>query len=163
MKIEHNKLRDIPHRYCVAGSRGFDDEKVFDSHIRRILKDHDLDTEEAKAKIVFITGNAPSGADKLIIDWCKANGYNWCEFDAPWDDVEAEGAVIKNNPRTGKPYNVLAGFWRNEEMAEAMTYLITFYDGVSPGTSDMIERAVEHQVPRENILVPVKEKRKWTK
>lgn len=159
MKIPREKLRDIKHRYCVAGSRGFDDAVTFDAHIRRILKEHGLDTPEAKKTLVFITGNAPSGADRLIIDWCKANDYDWCEFDAPWDDVEAEGAVIKYHPVTKKPYNCLAGFWRNEEMAEAMTYLITFYDGASPGTSDMIERAVEHQVPRENVLVPVKDKR----
>lgn len=148
--ITPDQLRSYKHRICVAGSRGFNDAVFFDKAITAHLKELDCKKEE----VIFISGAAKTGADDLIIKWAKLNGYACAEYHPKWDVVDIEGAVVRTN-RQGKQYNVLAGFWRNEEMAEVMTELITFYDGQSSGTKDMIDRAEEHQVPRKTILVNV--------
>jgi hypothetical protein len=58
-------------------------------------------------------------------------------FAPKWDDIEAKGAVIKH--RRGRPYNALAGFWRNQEMAEYAEQAVIFPGG--RGTNDMFNRA----------------------
>lgn len=88
----------------------------------------------------------------MIIRWCEENGWFYSLFPAAWDDVNAPGAVVRTNGR-GKPYNVRAGFIRNGEMAEVGTHLLTFYDGVSNGTPDMIEHATQRKLSALTIIV----------
>jgi hypothetical protein len=157
--LEKDCLKDFEWRIIVAGSRGFEDVVLFDEHIWSLLKDLSLDKEEDKKKVVFITGAAKSGADDLIIRWCKKNGYSWVEFHPRWDEIDVEGAVVRTRG-DGKQYNLLAGFWRNEEMSEVGNYLITFYDGVSSGTRDMINRMQELEIPCRVVLVHIEKDEK---
>ncbi len=108
------------HRIIVAGTRGFNDYEYFSKKIKEIISD-------IEGNFIFYSGMASSGADKLIIDFCKKEGYLYHPYPADWD-------------RFGKG----AGFIRNGMMAATGTWLIAFHDGVSPGTSHMIKVAKEH-------------------
>lgn len=110
-----------------------------------------------KESLVFISGNARSGADALIIRWCKEHGYPWAEFDAAWDDLNAPGAVIMEN-KFGKQYNAVAGYDRNDKMATVGTKLVIFWDGLSKGTKQMRERAGERKLKIVTILIDIVKK-----
>ncbi len=96
---------------------------------------------------------AKHSPDWLIYEWAKAHDYHWCEFYPQWDDIDTEGAIIKY--RNGRPYNSLAGYWCNEEIAEVCTHGISFYDGVSRGTQDMIDRVNDHGSPCDVYLFSI--------
>lgn len=120
------KLRDYTVRIIVAGSRLYNDRKAFHEEIVEYLNRFD-------EPVLFISGAASSGADRLIIEWCKKFNYPCLQYPADWD-------------KNGKA----AGFIRNAEMAEVATHLLCFYNGVSPGTKDMISVANE-----KNLIIRV--------
>lgn len=98
-------------------------------------------------RVTVLSGMCPDSPDEVGIWWADARGWPWESFPAPWDDVTAPGAVIRHR-RDGKPYNVLAGHWRNEEMivrghADA---LVLFHKNKSGGSQDMLERARNHNL-----------------
>ena len=107
-------------RIIVAGTRGFNDYEFFSNKIKEIIAD-------IEGNFIFYSGMASSGADKLIVDFCKKEGYLYHPCPADWD-------------RFGKG----AGFIRNGFMASTATWLIAFHDGKSPGTEHMIKVAKEH-------------------
>jgi hypothetical protein len=150
---DKDQLKNYEYRIVVSGSRGFDDEKVFDENLRKYLRDLGLAGNENKSRVCFISGDAKTGPDSMIQNWCEQNGYTYIRFATKWDEIDMEGAVVKE--RNGRKYNVLAGFWCNEEMSEVANYLITFYDGVSSGTQDMITRMTDKHNPCRVILVQV--------
>lgn len=77
----------------------------------------------------------PRGADRIIYQETKRLGFKVETFPADWD-------------RYGKG----AGVRRNEEMAKSGAQkCIAFWDGVSPGTKDMTDRAKLHHIPVEVI------------
>lgn len=115
--LKSKELKDYNIRVIVAGSRGFSDKILFHEKMINFLEDVD-------EPVLFISGAAPSGADDLIIRWCKRYGYPCKEQPADWDK-----------------YGRSAGFKRNVEMAKIATHLIVFYDGISPGTTHMLEQA----------------------
>lgn len=143
--VDKERLKEFPTRIVVFGSRGFTDMALFDQCMRKYLKDNDLDKESDKVKIVFLVGMTKTGGEFLIYQWAKEHGYRWSEFYPNWDDVDTEGAVIRY--RDGKPYNSVAAFWRDEEMAEVCTHGVSFYDGVSTGTQNMIDRVADKGSP----------------
>lgn len=149
-----DRLKDFEYRIAVSGTRGFDDEKIFDEKLRKYVKDLGIGAEEDKPKIVFICGDAKSGSDAMLPGWCKKNGYECMPFETKWSEVDVEGAVVRTN-NSGRSYNILAAYWCNEEMAEVANYLITFYDGVSTGTQDMITRMTERGNPSRVVLVHI--------
>lgn len=129
----HDELVNFDYRVVVFGSRGYDDYESFaesmDLYVQR------FDPEKS---MIFLSGMASSGADALIVRWCKERGRPWAEFPAAWDDIAVPGAVVRTN-RQGKPYNVVAGFQRNRKMAAVSSNYVSFYDGSSPGTKDMLD------------------------
>jgi SLOG family YspA-like protein len=54
------------------------------------------------------------------------------------------GCDVEEYPADWNQYGKRAGFIRNEEMAKAGNVLVAFWDGISKGTWDMIERALSH-------------------
>ena len=78
------------------------------------------------------------GVDNLGERWAKRNDIPCKKFPAKWDDLEAEGAVIKSGQYGD--YNAKAGFDRNLQMAEYADALIAIDQGTS-GTRDMIKQA----------------------
>jgi hypothetical protein len=89
---------------------------------------------------VLIVGRCKGGADKHAEDWAIARGISVDPYPAAWDDVEAPGAVVRYRKGTGEPYNILAGFWRNQEMIDKgkPDAGVGFPGGT--GTADMLAR-----------------------
>lgn len=124
-------LQDYRVRIVVAGTRGYNNRREFHEIICQYL-------ETFEDPVLFISGGARTGADHLIIEWCNKFDYPCKIYPAFW---ESEGKI--------------AGFLRNERMAKAATDLITFHDGVSPGTADMKRRASFHQLRTLDILIEI--------
>ena len=75
------------------------------------------------------------GADRMGWEFAKSNGIPVHEFPADWG-------------RYGKA----AGPIRNRAMAEFSSGLLAFHDGVSPGTTNMIDTARALNMPVRVIL-----------
>lgn len=145
---DQDELRNYKHRVVVFGSRGFNDYKTFSDCMFEYLKDNDI----KRGEVIFLSGMANMdkekkedqiGADAFIVHWCMEHDYPWTEHWADWSDVNSHGAIIRY--KKGRPYNLLAGFTRNEEMAELCNKGVSFYDGVSRGTKDMMDRMAKRQ------------------
>jgi hypothetical protein len=93
--------------------------------------------------ITEIVSGTANGVDRCGEEYAKSNNIAVKKFPAQWDNIKAKGAVVKTN-KYGKKYNVLAGFWRNKEMAEYADALIAIVKNDSPGTNNMIEIAKEN-------------------
>jgi hypothetical protein len=95
-----------------------------------------------------VWGMCPKGGDLYGKEWADLHSIPVTPFKPEWDNIDAPGAVIKY--RNGKPYNVRAGFDRNEKMAvyaaERKGSLIAVLKGKSDGTMDMIRRAQKHNL-----------------
>ena len=140
-KITKKQFLEYPHRILIAGTRSYDDVDHFNKTMQEIIEPF-----KDKSKIAFASGGASSGADKLIIDWCKANDYPYCVFKANWEDISSKTAIIKTNA-AGVKYNTMAGFDRNEEMAAHVNHGFLFWDKKSPGTKDMLARLKAKHIP----------------
>lgn len=121
-------------RVIVAGSRKFTDYTRFCKMIDKLILRYQHE------KLLFISGVATGGPDKMIINYCKMYGNDYVEVPADWDNITAKVLKIKVNAN-GQKYNALAGFARNQKMAEIGTHLLCYWDGISPGTADMITRS----------------------
>lgn len=86
------------------------------------------------------------GADQLGYRYGIENKIFVNVFIAQWEDIHKPNAVIKTN-KFGKKYNALAGFERNERMAEYADRCIVFWDGKSKGSKHMIAMCEKHNVP----------------
>ncbi len=154
--LSHEAIADYDEAIVVAGSRNFNDYAKF----CELLEDWII-LEYPRATLIFISGKARSGADDMIIRWCRENGRAWTEYPADWDDLGAPGAFVKRNAR-GKLYNAAAGHQRNKKMAEAATRALVFWDGQSPGTRNMIEEAEKLGLnPKVLMIDGDREKRNW--
>lgn len=91
-------------------------------------------------KITEVVSGQARGVDTVGEVWAKSNGIPIKTFKPNWDDITADGAVVKTN-KYGKKYNAMAGFQRNQEMADYADALIAIWKAKSSGTGDMIERA----------------------
>jgi len=126
--------KDYPdHRICVAGSRSWkptlENKLRFHDEICDLLED--IKSYDPQGGVLFVSGAAPDGADRMIIEWCHRWGYPCIEMPAMWNDYrEFAERTGKKNP---------AGMLRNRQMRDVITYLLAFYDGVSRGTKDMID------------------------
>lgn len=125
------KLKDYTVRIIVAGSRGYNDRNTFHEYIVEYLNRFDI-------PVLFISGAALSGADRLIIQWCEKYKYPCKQYPANWD-------------KNGKA----AGFIRNEEMSEIATHLLCFYNGISPGSKNMIALANDKKLTSTVIAITV--------
>ena len=77
-------------RIIVAGTRKYHDYEQFSTLITKCL------TIYGNEPIIFISGKANSGADKLIIDYCKEKKLPWVEFPADWDQHQKAAGYIRN-------------------------------------------------------------------
>lgn len=148
---DHAELKNYDYRIIVAGTRGYNDYDFFST----IISGHV--STLPKEKVIFVSGKAKTGADDLIIRWCKEHGYPWVEFEPDWDDITVPGAVIRTN-NFGKEFNVIAGYTRNTAMSEVGTELITFWDGKSDGTIHMRRVAKARHLTIMDILIEVPKK-----
>lgn len=156
--LQKDRLKDFEYRIFVNSSRGFSDGKVFDENLRQYLTDLGVAGDDFKSKVCFVACDSYGGIWATLDAWCKKNGYEAIPFTPAWGDIDAEGSVIRE--KNGRQYNILAGHWCNEEMAEVANYLITFYDGVSTDTRDIITRMTDNYNPCRVILVHIEKDEK---
>ena len=121
-------------KIIIAGGREFNNLRLL-AHVCDFLLKEQTDIE-------IISGMA-RGADKLGAYYAKMRGYKVIEKPAPWDEIEGKPSrEIRINPN-GKKYWILAGNYRNNEMADEGDALIAFWDGKSKGTKSTISIAKE--------------------
>lgn len=137
-ELQSLEPRDYEIRIIVAGSRGYNDRQEFHDVLCAYI-------ERFEGKpILFISGAARTGADNLIILWCKKFGYPCKEMPADWD-----------NPELGKR----AGYVRNSAMASVGTHLLEFYDGQSRGSAHMIDEAINKGIMVKIVRIEVPDPR----
>lgn len=129
-ELQSLDTRDYRIIVIVCGSRKFYDKHLFHERLLNYLEDFD-------EPVLFVSGAAHSGADNMIIRWCKKFRYPCLEKPADWDK-----------------YQKRAGFIRNHEMGDMATHVLSFWDGVSPGTKDMIEYAEYKGLHIKIITIP---------
>ena len=112
-------------RIIVSGGRDFADYQRLESVLD--------DVTEGRTDVEIVSGHA-KGADLLGERYAREHGIMYTVFPADW-----------------KQFPIRAGFIRNREMLDYATdkeaMLISFRDGKSHGTKDMIELAKEACVP----------------
>lgn len=128
-----NQIESFINKVIIAGSRNFNDVPLFVSKMNELIDKFKLN----KDNTIFITGMASSGADALIVDYCKHSGWQWLEVPAEWDNLVKQPVHIKVN-RSGKQYNSLAGMNRNNLMVSLCNKAAFFWDGVTTGTKHCI-------------------------
>lgn len=109
-----------PEKLIVAGTRTFHDWEL----LGRCLRQWFGSVPPGRAEIVC---GCAAGADTLGADWAHDSGVPVKFFHPDWN---AHGKA--------------AGPIRNQLMAEYADGLMAFWEGRSPGTKDMITRALEH-------------------
>lgn len=116
-------------RIIIAGGRKFKDYRLLCATLDHSLRDC------SGYNITIISGAAP-GADRLGERYARERGYEIDPHPAEWDK-----------------YGKRAGMVRNEFMAMSTgaTHCFVFWDGVSPGSKDMIDQATNWKVPTKVI------------
>lgn len=91
-------------------------------------------------EITSVVSGGAKGADALGEKFANDNKIPLEIFEAEWDNLDAPGAVVKIN-NWNKSYNAMAGFVRNEKMAEVADCGIGLQtNGSTNGTQDMKAR-----------------------
>lgn len=121
-------LHNYANRIIVAGTRGYNNRLEFHETLVKYIDNFD-------SNILFISGAAPSGADRLIIEWCEKFKYPCLQCPADWS--------------LGKS----AGYKRNYEMSIIASQLLAFHDGQSPGTGNMIDLMMQADRPVKVIKI----------
>jgi len=121
-------------KLIIAGSRSITDYAVVQKAIGEFLSANGLMSIH---EIEVVSGGA-GGVDSLGERWANENYIDKRIFFAAWDDLTTPPVKIRTN-KFGKKYNALAGFNRNEQMADYANCLLAVWDGKSPGTKHMID------------------------
>ena len=121
--------KDYKRVIVVCGSRHWGDKWRFHKKIIAFLA-------SVNEPVLFVSGAAKSGADRMIIDWCAKFGFPCLQVPADWD-------------RYGKS----AGFRRNESMASICNEVIAFWDMESNGTAHMLQISTEQNHPTKIINI----------
>lgn len=117
-------------KLIIAGSRDITDPKILIKALA-YAKISPQDVTEV------VCGMAP-GSDTLGKNWAEFNDIPVKQFPAEWNDLKSKPLYIKKG-KYGE-YNALAGFVRNQKMAEYADELLALWQNESPGTADMIDR-----------------------
>jgi len=128
-------------RVIVAGNRDFNDYVLMKAQLDVIL-------QHVLPNVIIISGKA-KGADQLGERYADERGLQKAFFPANWKNLDAPGAVIKQNAYG--EYNARAGNDRNEQMAVYAHNgdngaLVAFWAGDKGGTSNMIKIAEKYQL-----------------
>ena len=106
-------------KVVIAGSRGLDDYLYLDAAIK-----------DTGFVITEVVSGGAGGVDSLGERWAEVNGIPLNRKPADWNRyAEASARTGRSNP---------AGMIRNREMAEYCDAAVIIWDGVSPGTKNMI-------------------------
>tara|TARA_R110002124_G_scaffold281430_1_gene455685 strand:+ start:30501 stop:30857 length:357 start_codon:yes stop_codon:yes gene_type:complete len=105
-------------RIIIAGGREFKDYNFLEKKLNELWDKH------LELKNPTILCGMATGVDSLSYKWAKSKGFEIKEYPAKW-----------------YKYGKAAGPMRNILMAQNADALIAFWDGKSPGTSNMIDEA----------------------
>lgn len=100
----------------IIGSRSFNDALLFNKAVNEII-------ESINEPVTIISGGA-KGADSLAATYAKQNNLPLLEYKPDW-----------------KKYGRGAGPVRNAQIISDADLIIAFWDGVSKGTLDAINKA----------------------
>lgn len=103
-------------RVIIAGGRDFNNYPLLERTMDYLLS-------KVNDEVMVVCGKA-RGADSLGEAYAKRNGYAVAYFPAQWNT-----------------YGKLAGYMRNEQMAQNADAVVAFWDGKSRGTEHMIRTA----------------------
>ena len=106
-----------------------------------------------KDKIGCVVSGGSIGADRLAEAWADDRGLPKKIFPADWGNLDAFGAVVRTHAKTGKPYNVLAGFDRNKDIIDFADVVLAFWDGKSKGTANSIKLAQDQGKPVKIVYI----------
>lgn len=124
----------------IVGSREITDYELVEKAIK-----------ESGFKISEIISGGAKGADTLAEKYAKQNKIKIKVFKPDWDNIEAEGAKVKEriNPWTKEveKYNCMAGFQRNSEMVNYGEQCIALQVEDTSGTQDTIKKCQEKGIP----------------
>lgn len=121
----------------ISGSREWDGPAAYAIFEKTMDGIH----ADCKKPVIYISGKARTGADRMLIVWAKARGHPWAEFPADWNKYNKVTGEILRDDR-GKPLvDKSAGHRRNGDMNVVCNCLVAFWDGSSPGTRGMIKIA----------------------
>ena len=111
-------------KLIIAGSRKVLDKSVVEEGIRLALAQWNLPVEEVVSgkQVTYKYGRPVGGVDWFGEQWAQEHGIPVKPFPADW-------------ARFRKP----AGMIRNRQMAAYGTHLVAVWNGVSPGTANMID------------------------
>lgn len=138
-------------KLVIAGSRSIKDYNI----TRSAIIESGLWQKYGK-KIVVISGLA-EGPDKHGLIFAEKAGLKKPkEYPADWDNIKAQGAVVRYRKSDGKPYNAVAGHWRNEEMAQVADGALIVWDGKSTGSLDMLHRMIALEKLEDAYLYPLR-------
>ncbi len=107
--------------------------------------------EESRFDITEVVSGAARGVDSLGEAYAHCKEIPCTRFPAQWENLEAEPCRIKSR-EDGTKYNSLAGFARNQQMADYAQACIVVMRPGSRGSKDMLERAL-----KQNLKVYLKE------
>ncbi len=116
-------------RAIIAGGRNY---KFTDADVEFLNK------MAKELPITEVVSGLATGADEEGKYWAEAKSIPVTGFRAAWERWGVPDAVIGIR-QNGMKYNKLAGFWRNQQMADYAEVLIAFPGG--NGTADMVARA----------------------
>lgn len=120
-------------KLIIAGSRTITDYKIVKKAIEKGLKKLKLGVTD----IAEVVSGHAKGVDKLGEQWAHENKIKVKIFEPEWNNIKRAGAKVETN-QYGKKYDKLAGFHRNEQMADYGDILIAINEG-SNGTDYMIK------------------------
>jgi len=120
---------------AVIGSRTFKNKKVIYQAIDEIREKYNI---TAIVSGVSKDDTNDTGPDTYGRDYALDNNLEYIGFPADWDNMDPP-CVIKYT-KFNKPYNALAGFNRNTNIAETGFLGYAKWDGKSKGTKDTIDK-----------------------
>lgn len=129
-------------RILVYGGRRYDNRDALYRHLDKIL----AESRQHGDQLVIIQGMAV-GADTLARDWAILRGVPFEDYAARWGDLVTEPCKVKRSPLTGRLYNVLAGFSRNQRMIDEGRPDFAVGCSGGKGTQDMTDRLFKAGVP----------------
>jgi hypothetical protein len=127
-------------RLLVFGGRTYPYKGHVHEYINRIIDGVPMD------QVTIIHGDANrekrTGTDywaHLFCEMWRSWGITELAFPAKWDDLDVAGAVLRERP-SGRRYNVLAGFQRNQRMLDEGKPTHALGTPGGNGTADMRRR-----------------------
>lgn len=128
-------------KIAIIGDRTITDPKILEDAIKA-----------SGFTITEVVSGGAKGADTLAENWAKKNKIPIKVFKPNWDDLTAEGAIVKErvNPFNKKmeKYNANAGFARNSDIINYADGVIALQtNGDTNGTQDSVKKAKTRNIP----------------